>query len=42
MTTQIDVAKLNETVREESLQIQTALNEVRKVIVGQKAPRPRS
>src|SRR5262245_41108967 len=37
MTTQIDVAKLNETVREESLQVQTALNEMRKVIVGQKA-----
>src|SRR5262245_63418500 len=36
MTTQIDVAKLNETVREESLQVQTALNEMRKVIVGQK------
>jgi MoxR-like ATPase len=33
----VDVARLNETVREESLQIQAALNEVRKVIVGQKA-----
>jgi MoxR-like ATPase len=37
MTTQIDVAKLNETVREESLQVQAALDEMRKVIVGQKA-----
>jgi MoxR-like ATPase len=35
--TEIDVAKLNEAVREESLQIQTAVDEVRKVIVGQKA-----
>jgi MoxR-like ATPase len=33
---EIDVAKLNEAVREESLQIQTAVDEVRKVIVGQK------
>ncbi len=37
MTTQIDVARLNETVREESQQVQTALDEMRKVIVGQKA-----
>ena len=34
--TEIDVAKLNEAVREEALQIQTAVDEVRKVIVGQK------
>jgi MoxR-like ATPase len=34
---EVDVAKLNEAVREESLQIQAALDEVRKVIVGQKA-----
>jgi MoxR-like ATPase len=34
--TEIDVAKLNEAVREESLQVQTAIDEVRKVIVGQK------
>jgi MoxR-like ATPase len=33
---QIDVSRLNETVREESLQIQAAAAEVRKVIVGQK------
>ncbi len=33
---EIDVAKLNEAVREEALQIQTAIDEVRKVIVGQK------
>src|SRR5437773_2084289 len=33
---EVDVARLNELVREESLQIQTALNEMRKVIVGQK------
>jgi MoxR-like ATPase len=33
---EIDVAKLNEAVREESLQIQAAMDEVRKVIVGQK------
>jgi len=32
----VDVAKLNETVREESLQVQTAIQEIRKVIVGQK------
>jgi MoxR-like ATPase len=34
--TDIDVAKLNEAVREEALQIQTAVDEIRKVIVGQK------
>jgi len=34
---EVDVTKLNEAVREESLQIQAALDEVRKVIVGQKA-----
>jgi MoxR-like ATPase len=34
---EVDVAKLNEAVREESLQIQAAMDEVRKVIVGQKA-----
>jgi MoxR-like ATPase len=34
--TDIDVSKLNEAVREEALQIQTAIDEVRKVIVGQK------
>jgi MoxR-like ATPase len=34
---EIDVAKLNEAVREESVQIQTAVDEVRKVIVGQMA-----
>ena len=34
--TEIDVTKLNEAVREEALQIQTAIDEVRKVIVGQK------
>jgi MoxR-like ATPase len=34
--TEIDVAKLNEAVREEALQIQTAVDEIRKVIVGQK------
>jgi MoxR-like ATPase len=33
---QVDVAKLNETVREESLQVQTAVAEVKKVIVGQR------
>ena len=32
----VDVARLNEQVREEAQQIQTALTEVRKVIVGQK------
>src|SRR5206468_2801318 len=34
--TQVDVAKLNEAVREESLQIQTAVAEIKKVIVGQR------
>jgi MoxR-like ATPase len=34
---QIDVSRLNETVREESLQVQAAAAEVRKVIVGQRA-----
>src|SRR5882762_3279992 len=34
---EIDVSKLNETVREESLQVQAAIDEVKKVIVGQKA-----
>src|SRR5258706_246105 len=34
---EIDVSKLNETVREESLQVQAAIEEVKKVIVGQKA-----
>jgi len=33
---EVDVAKLNEAVREESLQIQAAMDEVKKVIVGQK------
>jgi MoxR-like ATPase len=33
---EIDVTKLNEAVREEALQIRTAVDEVRKVIVGQK------
>ncbi len=32
-----DVARLNEAVREEALQVQAALGEMRKVIVGQKA-----
>ncbi|HEY2953700.1 MAG TPA: AAA family ATPase [Candidatus Eisenbacteria bacterium] len=35
MTETIDVARLNETVREEALQVQAALNEMKKVIVGQ-------
>jgi MoxR-like ATPase len=34
---EVDVARLNEAVREESLQVQAVLAEVRKVIVGQKA-----
>src|SRR5215510_8200850 len=34
--TQVDIAKLNETVREESLQVQAAMAEIKKVIVGQK------
>jgi MoxR-like ATPase len=32
----IDVARLNEAVREEALQVQAAVDEVKKVIVGQK------
>jgi len=32
----IDVSKLNEAVREETLQVQAAVDEVRKVIVGQR------
>jgi MoxR-like ATPase len=34
---EVDVAKLNEAVREEALLVQAAVDEVRKVIVGQKA-----
>jgi MoxR-like ATPase len=34
---EIDVVKLNEAVREEAQQVQAAVDEVRKVIVGQKA-----
>jgi MoxR-like ATPase len=34
---QIDIARLNEAVREESLEIQQAVAEVKKVIVGQKS-----
>jgi MoxR-like ATPase len=34
---EVDVAKLNETVREETLLVQAAVDEVRKVIVGQRA-----
>ena len=33
---EMDVAKLNESVREETLQVQQAVDEVRKVIVGQR------
>jgi MoxR-like ATPase len=33
---QLDITKLNETVREEALQIQAAVTEIKKVIVGQK------
>jgi MoxR-like ATPase len=33
---QVDVTRLNEAVREESLQVQTAIAEVKKVIVGQR------
>ena len=33
---EIDVAKLNEAVREEALAVQAAVDEVRKVIVGQR------
>jgi MoxR-like ATPase len=32
-----DIARLNEAVREESLKVQAAVNEVKKVIVGQRA-----
>jgi MoxR-like ATPase len=35
--TQVDVGRLNEAVREESLQVQTAIGEVKKVIVGQRS-----
>lgn len=35
--TQVDVSRLNEAVREESLQVQTAIGEVKKVIVGQRS-----
>jgi MoxR-like ATPase len=34
---QIDVSRLNETVREESLQVQAAVTEMKKVIVGQRS-----
>ena len=34
--TQLDVARLNEAVREESLKVQAALAEIKKVIVGQR------
>ena len=34
---EVDVTKLNEAVREESLQIRAAMDEVKKVIVGQKS-----
>ncbi len=34
---EVDIIRLNEAVREESLRIQTAMAEMRKVIVGQKA-----
>jgi len=33
---ELDIARLNETVREEAQQIQTAVNEIKKVIIGQK------
>jgi MoxR-like ATPase len=33
----LDIAKLNDTVREESLQVQAVVDEIRKLIVGQKA-----
>ncbi|HPC82899.1 MAG TPA: AAA family ATPase [Thermoanaerobaculaceae bacterium] len=36
-TSEADLRALNETVREEALEVQTALREVRKVIVGQTA-----
>src|SRR5262245_50090599 len=35
--TQVDVARLNEAVREETLQVQAAMTEMKKVIVGQRA-----
>src|SRR5512143_4022567 len=35
--TEIDVARLNESVREEARLVQAAVDEVRKVIVGQRA-----
>src|SRR5262245_36967553 len=35
--TQVDVTRLNEAVREETLQVQAAVAEMKKVIVGQKA-----
>jgi MoxR-like ATPase len=34
--TQVDVARLNESVREESLKVQAAVAEIKKVIVGQR------
>jgi MoxR-like ATPase len=36
LNAELDVAKLNDVVREESLQVQAAVAEIRKVIVGQK------
>jgi MoxR-like ATPase len=36
-TAEVDISRLNEAVREESLQVQTAIAEIRKVIVGQRA-----
>jgi MoxR-like ATPase len=36
-TAEVDIARLNEAVREESLQVQAAIAEIRKVIVGQRA-----
>jgi MoxR-like ATPase len=36
-TAGVDIARLNEAVREESLQVQTAIAEIRKVIVGQRS-----
>jgi MoxR-like ATPase len=36
-TAEVDIARLNEAVREESLQVQTAIAEIRKVIVGQRS-----
>src|SRR5262245_37530089 len=37
MTETIDVARLNESVREATLQVQAAMAEMKKVIVGQRA-----